>query len=169
MSLLLGMQQTFVILSYIMLLCPPYLLFLMNFVLMSQTSFLYNSVISECHFYFLSSHIYNSFLFIQSHFIAKLIKTDERDSLVMFIFLIAHPLCFWLWMLGMYNAPVKEENGLCFFSSVSSMQVGKVTPQQLLKYQDISTNVPREKFLGKLIEWNPASTSTPHMMLYHFL
>ena len=84
MSLLLGMKLTFV--SYM---CWwTYLLFLMNFLLISWTS-LYNTVIwEEWYFYFFLPHVYNPFLLLlQSHFITKLIKTDERDILVIFMFL----------------------------------------------------------------------------------
>lgn len=90
---------------------------------MSQTS--YTILSSQNVILFPPSRIYDSFLFIQSHFITKLIKTDERDSLVIFIFLIAHPLCFWLWMLSMYDAPVKEENCLCLFSLVHQWKFWK--------------------------------------------
>lgn len=82
---------------------------------------------------FISSfHIFiTHFFFIQSHFIAELIKTDWRESLVIFMFLIEHPWCFWLWILGTYNAPGKEENLLWAFSFVSSMEVLKISFQQL--------------------------------------
>ena len=84
-SLLLGMQLTCQ-LSYIC--CWTYSLFLMNFMLMPWTSLCNPVIWEEWYFYFFIPHIYNSFLFLlQSHFITKLIKTDERDILVIFMFL----------------------------------------------------------------------------------
>lgn len=128
---------------------------------MSQTSSLYNSVISECYFYFLLSHIYNSFLFIQSHFIAKLIKTDEKHSLIIFMFFIEHPLCFWLWVLGMYNAPVKEENLLRFFFLL--FHQWKFWKCLLSNFWNIKTSAqifPERSSLVTLSNVTPASTST---------
>lgn len=75
---------------------------------------LYNPVIwEEWYFYFFLPRTYNSFHFLlQSYFITELIKTDERGTLVIFMFLIERLYCIWLLILGAYNDPVKKDTFL---------------------------------------------------------
>lgn len=75
---------------------------------------LYNPVIwEEWYFYFFLPRTSNLFHFLlRSYFITKLIKTDERGTLVMFMFLIERLYCIWLLILGAYNDPVKKNTFL---------------------------------------------------------